>query len=323
MVSLPNGKVQSESHLIDKKALRILEDIFPLEWVKRTMSPDYGIDMDLELFDQENGKCVTLGEHLFLQIKGTKSPKFKEIYPFGNFDEPSKLSKINTISFPIEVPLLNMVERMGSSVPVLLVVVDINTSKAYFVCLNDYVQFVLPYQKPGYKKQKRVTIYLPTDNEFSQNQAAGCKWYAKRSKLYALFNDMFLAFNDTEYLLGEEKVTRIKRLVDNTIESDAWNAKSYWPALLDLYNMYIETHNNQMTNSDGKRFVLTAVERFQQESHEKIEYISLNEIEMPIEVAVQIASCNSLIGFSKACFDSLHADIRQFFLPTTRNYLSK
>lgn len=320
---MPNGKIQSESHLIDKKAIQILENIFPIEWIKRTMSPDYGIDIDLELFDKENGKCITLGEHLFLQIKGTKAPKYKEIYPFGIFKELSSTFKINTIAFPIEISLLNLVERMGSSIPVLLIVVDITTNKAYFVCLNDYIQFVLPYQQPNYKKQKSVTIYLPIDNELSQNQASACKWYAKRSKIYALFNDMFLAFNDFEYLSIENKVIRIKRLIDNIIESDAWSAKSHWPALQDLYNMYIETYNNQMTNSDGKRFVLSSVERLQKEYDEKMEYINFNGIDMSVQVALQMASCNSLIVFSKACFDSLHGNIRQFSLPTSQNYLSK
>ena len=50
---MSNEKIQSESHLIDKKTFQILNNIFPLEWFKRTMSPDYGIDIDLELFDMD------------------------------------------------------------------------------------------------------------------------------------------------------------------------------------------------------------------------------------------------------------------------------
>ncbi len=29
---------------------------------------DYGIDIDLELFEYENGSCITLGEHLFFYV---------------------------------------------------------------------------------------------------------------------------------------------------------------------------------------------------------------------------------------------------------------
>jgi len=70
-----DGKIRNQNHITDTRALRFLHTAFPPEWVSREMSPDYGIDIDLELFGYENGKCITLGEHVFLQIKGTDHTK--------------------------------------------------------------------------------------------------------------------------------------------------------------------------------------------------------------------------------------------------------
>ena len=70
-----NGKVRSTSHLIDQDAILTIKKKLPKEWVVRELTPDYGIDLDVELFEKENGKIVTLGERLYIQVKGTTKLK--------------------------------------------------------------------------------------------------------------------------------------------------------------------------------------------------------------------------------------------------------
>ena len=62
--------------IINKCIKFIQNEILPETWVSREITPDYGIDLDVELFDYENDRCITLGEHIFLQVKGTESPTY-------------------------------------------------------------------------------------------------------------------------------------------------------------------------------------------------------------------------------------------------------
>ncbi len=74
-----NGKERSESHLIDQEAISMLRGKLPREWVVREFNPDYGIDLDVELFEKEERKIVTLGERLYIQVKGTTKANYKKL----------------------------------------------------------------------------------------------------------------------------------------------------------------------------------------------------------------------------------------------------
>ena len=129
---MAEGKIRTSQHITGDRAVKIIKDrILPPEWVVREMTPDYGIDLDVELFDYENDKCVTLGEHIFVQAKGTESPTYGKY----RFDD----SEIDVIKYVLETSELNLVNRMGSAFPVLLILVDLNENKAYQICLNDYI----------------------------------------------------------------------------------------------------------------------------------------------------------------------------------------
>ncbi len=67
---MANGKIRDNNHIVEEKSLNFLKNLFPFEWVHHKIEPDYGIDIDLELFDYENDVCVTLGEHVFFKSKG-------------------------------------------------------------------------------------------------------------------------------------------------------------------------------------------------------------------------------------------------------------
>ena len=60
-IKMVEGKIRTSQHITGDRAVKIIKDrILPPEWVVREMTPDYGIDLDVELFDYENDKCVTL-----------------------------------------------------------------------------------------------------------------------------------------------------------------------------------------------------------------------------------------------------------------------
>ena len=71
-------KRKSLSHIIDATANEIIRSKLPIYWSIRDYKPDYGIDLAIELFEKSNdgtNNYDTLGEHIFIQVKGTKKIK--------------------------------------------------------------------------------------------------------------------------------------------------------------------------------------------------------------------------------------------------------
>ena len=54
-------------HIIETRSRKAFEDLVPVEWVCRPLSPDYGIDYNIEIF--ENG--LSTGKSFNVQLKGT------------------------------------------------------------------------------------------------------------------------------------------------------------------------------------------------------------------------------------------------------------
>ena len=76
---MSRSKRKPEAHIIGEEAVRIIEALLPAHWTIREYHPDYGIDLAVEVFERSgtetNGHPAydTLGEHLFLQVKGCRS----------------------------------------------------------------------------------------------------------------------------------------------------------------------------------------------------------------------------------------------------------
>lgn len=236
--SMVNGKIRTKAHIIGEQAVRFIQnEVLPETWVSRENTPDYGIDLDVELFEYEGDKCVTLGEHLFLQIKGTEIPDYGEYY--GE-------ERRRVIKYQLETPELNLVERMGSAMPVLLILVDLKNRKAFQICLNDYIKKVLMHQNPDYKKRRTVVINIPIENEISKDNIKSLKWYGKRNKIYAMFHEMLVDIEDMKYMDYKECVIYGKKFVEHYLNYDVLYCKEFWCQL-----GYIRELMNEMKENDG------------------------------------------------------------------------
>lgn len=230
-----NEKTRSKQHMIGDKAVKFFEKVIPDEWVIRNINPDYGIDLDVEIFDYEDGKCISLGEHVFIQMKGTESPqigkkKFKNVC-------------IDVLKFSIEVSELNLVDRMGSAFPVMLIVVDLVNQKAYHVCLNDYIRKVLPELSPDYKNQKTVTIYIPLENEISSTDFSVIQWYGIRTQIYSMFHEMLTDIVDLQY--SDDLYNDIVRFVEHYKDYHVLSRGFLWSGLKDIRDLlYAYSDNN-------------------------------------------------------------------------------
>ena len=309
-----DGKIRNQNHITDTRALRFLHATFPPEWVPREMTPDYGIDIDLELFGYENGKCITLGEHVFLQVKGTDHARYDTIQLIGANDDNESNVAIDVLKFQIEVPLLNLVERMGSGIPVLLTVVDLQKEQAYYVCLNDYIRYVLPLQNPDYKSQASVIIYIPVENTISE---WAFLWYGKRTKLYALFQEIHAVDDCCRYKAGEDLIYTVRLLLQRIREHDAWKARDSWGYLEALYALLMEMCENDMITNESKKFVTACVEN-PDNWKEAIVYAGADERPTQSYVFAQEISCNRFLELASGMASNFDECIRKFGLPTTQ-----
>lgn len=313
---MADGKIRHQNHIIDSRAIQFIQNKLPIEWVTRQMNPDYGIDLDLELFGYENNKCVTLGEHVFLQVKGTESAQYGKVKPFGNaHNKQDEEILIDVLKFSIEVPLLKLVERMGSAIPVLLIVVDLKTDQAYHICLNDYIRFVLPDQCPNFRTQKTVTIYIPIENKISN---ATFMWYGKRPKMYALFQEIYAVSDMLVFTSREEQVAIMKVFVDRIFTYDVWSILVFWGYMELLYGKLFELYKHDLISEEAKTFLVRSMEDGDK-WEEHLFYPNLMEEPVKGYLYAQVISCKKFLEYASATSCCFENEQRHLGLPTLIN----
>ncbi len=252
------GKKRPKQHIIGDKGVSILKELFPDEWAVREYTPDYGIDLDVELFDDLGNEVYrTKGEHILFQVKGTEKldKKTIKLYSRMNVEKVYKKDKseyctMEVVQYSVDTDLLTTIERMGSAVPVLLCVVDIENKEAYCVCLNDYIEKILIPAKPDFYNQKNVTINIPVENRVSTETGKRIiEWYGKRAKLYAFFNIVHYQLEELNYNSNQEYVKLTNHFLKIICRLDVWSAVDYFPALKiakENIDYYLEHHNTKM-----------------------------------------------------------------------------
>lgn len=152
------GKKRPLSHIRGDKGVSILKKCLPVEWVVREYTPDYGIDLCIELFAQHDDGFITRGEHIFFQVKGTASIE-KCTFKIKERINGNQETEIEVVKFVLDTDLLATVETMGSAVPFILAVADENTEDVFFICLNDYLEKLIIPENPDYTQQITKTVY--------------------------------------------------------------------------------------------------------------------------------------------------------------------
>lgn len=235
------GKKRSVSHVSGAMGVEILKQCLPTEWVVREYFPDYGIDLSVELFGEIADGFFAKGEHIYFQVKGTKQVNKTKIRVYEQYNiekghnvNHRSYSEIEVVKFPLDTDLLATVEKMGSVIPVLLAIVDITTREAFFLCLNDYIEKILIPKDINYTINKTKMIYVPVNNRIDSDGVEIIEWYAKRPKLYALFNKINYQNRELQYITGKELELRIQHFLKIILRSDAWSAEKYFSAMYIL-----------------------------------------------------------------------------------------
>lgn len=221
-------KKRPQAHIIGDKAINIIRNMLPEEWVIREFHQDYGIDLMIEIFNAENSSMLeTLGEFLYIQSKGIELISNN----FGKFKINGHI--IDVIKYKLDTSFLNTVERVGSAVPILLFLVDIKNNKIYYICLNDYIEKILDTK---YKKNKTKIINIPLANIIDNNTNMSIiEWYSFRAKLFSFFNFINSLELDIPYHDYNEFYNYYKNKLLYIFNLDIWNRKRLWPILNIIY----------------------------------------------------------------------------------------
>ncbi|MDK2787332.1 MAG: hypothetical protein PWP07_557 [Epulopiscium sp.] len=233
------GKKRPFNHIKGDLGVSILKSYFPASWVPREYTPDYGIDLSVELFNQCEGGYVTSGEHIFFQVKGTEELDKCTIKVKSRMNvekdyktTSEEVKEIEVVKFRLDTDFLFTVEKMGSAVPVILAVVDVITKDAFFVCLNDYIEKIIVPENSNYVEQSSKIIYIPLCNKINnENGIRAIEWYAKRPKLYSLFNKINYQKRELQYCDQYDIDKMLTHFLKILLRSDAWAAKNYFGAM--------------------------------------------------------------------------------------------
>ncbi|MVN77715.1 DUF4365 domain-containing protein [Hymenobacter sp. HMF4947] len=199
-------------HIMEDGSYDVIKKHLPKEWVIRPFNqPDYGIDLVIELFDKIDERySETLGEFIYVQVKSVtdleETPE--KIYPVGNVakaewrENRSEHIEIPVIKYPFDTNSIYTIQTWGASVSVLLLVVNITTEDAYFICMNDYIDKLLLPKTPDYEKQASVTVTIPAYNNLKDKEVtqAAFGFYGKRAKLLAAFSKFFYQKNEIAHI---------------------------------------------------------------------------------------------------------------------------
>ncbi len=121
--------------------MRALGSLLPPEWIFRRQNPDYGIDAEIEIVEDEN---VT-NKVLWVQLKSIE-----------------KLVLFNgKIQYPIKTKYIQ--HFLGCRLPVALLLFVCAEKKFYCLFAQKNLQSEL-FKKPNWRKQKTVTIEFPLDS---------------------------------------------------------------------------------------------------------------------------------------------------------------
>ncbi|MGP9556939.1 DUF4365 domain-containing protein [Psychrobacter sp. AOP7-A1-24] len=259
-------KQRSLNQVKEDISFRVLREKLPQEWVVHSYGADYGIDCVVELFDFVNNDkklAETLGENLFIQLKSSDCIEYttRKAYSRGNVakgrlrEDKNDYVEIEVAKFKLDMSDILTVQSMGIAIPVLLVLVDTNSEKAFFVCLNDYIDKVLIPEDPSYASKGSKIIYIPIANEILNQEGAlvALRAYGKRSKMYGAFSLFNYQLKEIWRMQGKSAmlhsvpfdyaVDMIKTFVDIALRQDIWSGHDFW-------NPMEWSHNELLTLSE-------------------------------------------------------------------------
>jgi hypothetical protein len=175
------------THRVDTQAFRMLLSHLDIDWVVRSMEErDYGIDLQIEIFDGAN----PTGTLVFGQLKGTGGP-------FA--DEPS-----------FQFPVKTLLYAEMFSAPFFLFRTSIHDGQTRFIWLQKFIETKVPELHPKWRTQGSIVVSMPEGNDLVKNKERFLRLakeqIRERQALQFLRIEFNLALHGESVLNGEHAV---------------------------------------------------------------------------------------------------------------------
>lgn len=253
-------------HVMESDSISLIKEFLPSEWVIREYSPDYGIDLVVEVFECVDAKrkiYEALGEMFLSQVKSVSKTVISsvEVYSrmnvekYGYLELKDEKSIIDVLKFTIDTDELLTIQSMGAGLPVLLILVCLDTNRIFYICLNDLIDKVILPTDPNVYNKKSKTIEVPIWNEITkdENSIKPLRFYAKRMKLYSAFTKFYYQKNELYRMAGLTVKSNIKRYANTQVylkqtiyfieilkRLDVWSAEELWGGFYKVYDNLIK-----------------------------------------------------------------------------------
>jgi tetratricopeptide (TPR) repeat protein len=132
-------------HVLEDESRNALRIFLPSEWIIRDIKPDYGIDMEVEIVEDDE---VT-GKVIWVQLKATENKK------------PNQ----KTIPFSITTKHLKYYESCQLPVLIIYYIKSINTF--YYLFAQEYIRETLSLKNLDWRNQKYANIKFPLDSKLA------------------------------------------------------------------------------------------------------------------------------------------------------------
>ena len=279
-----------KSHEIDAKAQGILRSRLPSNWVIREQHPDYGIDYEIEVFQEEQ----PAGIWFRIQLKGKEKAQETEDSIFISFETGKIDYYLSKVPFPV-----------------FLFVVVTAEEEIYWLFLQKFVNEVLKVENPRWMEQKSVTIKIPKKNRFSNN-AEEIEMEARKGMIYThllVFETPHWsvplaikgAIDDIEKLEIERK-RKIKEqnefdlhLASTYLEKGFMEKSQQW--FLDVFNRTRDQENHVLEHLSSIAGIISFYSVFDERQNRKIFELS----EYGLEIAKKIQN-NRFIHYFRGLF---------------------
>jgi hypothetical protein len=198
------------SHVKETKSKNLLRSLLPDEWIIRELPEDYGVDLEVELVDQE----FVTGNRLWIQLKASDTfDVHEEGFEAGEFvsgvdiDEENSGLRIESggvvvvphLRFSMDTAHLKYSLKCGF--PLLLCLADLDKQDIFWVPLPEAIRWDLEERTPSWRSQKSATLRVPLWNSMKREQSRdyyGLRWFSMEpARMYA--------FSTLAYLDGQMK----------------------------------------------------------------------------------------------------------------------
>lgn len=262
---MAHRKRRVHQHIMEDASYQLIKEYLPSEWVVRRYNPDYGINYVVEIFDyidNERRIAEALGDMFFVQAKSMDKTRIEKVRVYPRFnvekgplkEDRSEFRDIEVIKYAVDRDLLLTVESMGAGVPVLLLLVCLDTRRIFYVCLNDMIEkVIIPSEWDYAKRQGKKQILIPVRNEITPDARSHLplRMFARRMKLYSAFlkfvyQERELHFVESldddrsyrDYVRILEYLRKVLHFVNIIKRYDIWQTE--WAILRDLYKELVE-----------------------------------------------------------------------------------